>query len=461
MNNKETAQQVIKLLGGRENITTHLHCVTRLRFNVKDDSKTVMDEIKSVPGVMGTAVQNGQYQVIIGTNVEQVFNEVDHILKSENLSDQNAEPQISKPQKRKISLNAVLDVISGIFAPILPALVAGGILKGIIAIILSLGWVSESSSTLALFNLISDIPFYFLPFLLAVSSARKFKVNDYLGICMAGALLYPSFVDALTNEDITFSLFNLTIPVFNYANSVFPVILGVGLMALIYRAVDKFTPSVLKMVVVPSVTLIVAVPIALFIIAPIGAYGGIYLADGIVWLFDTFGIFAGFLLGFLTPLIVLTGMHQSTSPIQIQNISSLGYDYLLPISFVHNMAESGAALGAALRMKDKKVRSAALSTSFSAFLGISEPAMYTVNFVHKTPFVSAMVASGIGGSLTVIFGVKCFAFVMPGVTSLPVYADPKGGLMNLFLMVVSVLATFVIGFIISYLTGYKIGRKVQ
>lgn len=279
-----------------------------------------------------------------------------------------------------------------------------------------------------------------------------------MGICMAGALLYPSFVDALNNKDTAFSLLGLPIPVFNYANSVFPVILGVGLMAIIYRMVDKFIPSVLKMVVVPSVTLIVSVPIALLVIAPIGAYGGIYLADGIVWLFDTFGLFAGFLLGFFTPLIVLTGMHQSTSPIQIQNISSLGYDYLLPISFCHNMAESGAAFGAALRMKDKKARSVALSTSFSAFLGISEPAMYTVNFVHKTPFISAMIATGIGGALTVVFGVKCFAFVMPGITSLPVYADPKGGLINLLLMVISILSTFVIGFIISYLTGYKIAR---
>lgn len=458
MNNRDTAEQVISLLGGKDNITTYLHCVTRLRFNIKDESKADMKKIKSVPGVMGTAIQNGQYQVIVGTNVEQVFKEVDKLLKTENAPDHLAKPHSDQPTRKKVSLNAVLDVISGIFAPILPALVAGGILKGILAIILSLKWVNEGSTTLALFNLIADIPFYFLPFLLAISSSRKFKVNEYLGICMAGALLYPSFVDALNNKDTAFSLLDLPIPVFNYANSVFPVILGVGLMAIIYRMVDKFIPSVLKMVVVPAVTLIFSVPIALLVIAPIGAYGGIYLAEGIVWLFDTFGLFAGFLLGFFTPLIVLTGMHQSTSPIQIQNISSLGYDYLLPISFCHNMAESGAAFGAALRMKDKKARSVALSTSFSAFLGISEPAMYTVNFVHKTPFISAMIATGIGGALTVVFGVKCFAFVMPGITSLPVYADPKGGLTNLLLMVISILSTFVIGFIISYLTGYKIAR---
>jgi PTS system beta-glucosides-specific IIC component len=213
------------------------------------------------------------------------------------------------------------------------------------------------------------------------------------------------------------------------------------------------------MVVVPAVTLMITIPVALFIVAPIGAYGGIYLANGIVWLFDKVGILAGFLLGFFMPLIVLTGMHQSTSPIQIQNISTLGYDYLLPISFCHNLAESGAALGAALRMKDKEIRSAALSTSFSAFLGISEPAMYTVNFVNKTPFICAMIANGIGGALTVVFSAKCFAFVMPGITSLPVYAEPGGGLTNLFLMVLCILATFVISLVLTYLTSSKISSN--
>jgi len=454
MDNRELAVKIIQNLGGEKNISNYLHCVTRLRFNLIDENQADMGKINALPGVLGTQIKNGQYQVIIGPNVKKVYEKIEEIMKQNGLA-----PIGSRVPSNKISLNFVLDVISGIFSPILPALVGGGILKGLLAIISSMSIISDTSQTMALFNLISDIPFYFLPFLLAVSSARKFKVNEYLGICMAGALLYPGFVAAIESGESGLALFGLNIPVFNYANSVFPVILGVGLMALIYRFVDRFIPDVLKMVVVPAITLIIAIPVALLIAAPIGAWCGIYLADGIVWLFDRVGVLAGFLLGFFMPLIVLGGMHQSTSPIQIQNIAALGYDYLLPISFCHNMAESGAAFGAALRMKDKKMRSAAFSTSFSAFLGISEPAMYGVNVVNKTPFISAMIANGIGGALTVILGVKCFAFVMPGITSLPVYADPNGGLMNLLLMALCISVTFVISLALSFITGSKIALK--
>ena len=183
------------------------------------------------------------------------------------------------------------------------------------------------------------------------------------------------------------------------------------------------------------------------------------MADGIVWLFSKIGPVAGFLLGFFMPLIVLCGMHQSTSPIQISNIATLGYDYLLPVSFCHNMAESGAAFGAALRMKEPKEKAAAMTTSFSAFLGISEPALFTVNVVNKTPLIAAMVANGIGGAMTVVFGTKCFGFVMPGITSLPVYADPSGGLKNLLMMAICIVSTFVIGAALSFMLGGKIGRK--
>lgn len=211
------------------------------------------------------------------------------------------------------------------------------------------------------------------------------------------------------------------------------------------------------MVLVPMLSLVISVPLTLLVFAPLGAYGGLALADGIVWLFSLLGPIAGFLLGFFMPLIVLFGMHQSTSPIQISNIATLGYDYLLPVSFCHNMAESGAAFGAALRMKDKELRSAALTTSFSAFLGISEPALFTVQVPNKTPLIAAMIANGIGGALTVVLGAKCYAFVMPGITSLPTYAN--GGAFNLLMMVVCIASTFVIAAILSFILGGKLANK--
>lgn len=445
MTNKELAKQIVSFLGGCDNITTALHCVTRLRFNLKNNELADMKAIEDLEGVIGTQIKNNQYQIIIGPMVADVFIEIEALLGGLN----DNEVKTTKT----FDIQKILDIVTGIFSPILPALVAGGMLKGIIAMIDGFGWVATDSGTFVILNLISDIPFYFLPFLLAISSARKLKVNEYLGICVAGALMYPTFVAAVDAGSSPFTFLGFVIPVFKYADSVFPVILGVGLLAMVYRFIDKFIPNVLKMVIVPTVSLLVTIPLTYLILAPIGAYGGIYLADGIVWMFDTFGVLAGFLLGFFMPLIVTCGMHQSTSPIQITNITTLGYDYLLPISFCHNMAESGASLGAALHMKDSKMRAAALTTSFSAFLGISEPALFTVNIVNKTPLIAAMVANGIGGALTTLLGAKCFAFVMPGITSLPVYANPDGTIANLLLMCVCIVSTFMIAAVLSYILG--------
>lgn len=451
MSNKELAKQIITLLGGSNNIQTALHCVTRLRFNLKDNALADMKAIEQLDGVLGTQIKNDQYQVIIGPMVGDIFIEIEPLLNHDNT--------IQPASNKKININMVLDIITGIFSPILPALVAGGMLKGIIAMIDGFGWFPTDGGTFVILNLISDIPFYFLPFLLAISSSRKFKVNEFLGICVAGALMYPTFVAAVGAETSPFTFLGFSVPVFQYADSVFPVILGVGLLSIVYKFIDKFIPNVLKMVIVPTAALIITIPLTYLILAPIGAYGGIYLADGIVWMFDTLGIFAGFLLGFFMPLIVLCGMHQSTSPIQITNITTLGYDYLLPISFCHNMAESGASFGAALHMKDAKMRAAALTTSFSAFLGISEPALFTVNVVNKIPLIAAMIANGIGGALTTLLGAKCFAFVMPGITSLPVYANPDGTITNLLLMCVCIISTFIIAAVLAFFLGMKKGKQ--
>ena len=447
-NNKDLATSIVELLGGSSNISTALHCVTRLRFNLRDGSLAKLDDIRQLKGVLGAQIKDGQYQIIIGPNVNRVYDEVVPLLDSSAAAD--------KPSSAgKIKGAQVLDIITGIFSAILPALVAGGMLKGLLALAEIFG-VNSGVGTCQILSMISDVPFYFLPFLLAISAARKFKVNEYLGVCMAGALMYPSFVEAVGADPSPFTFLGIAVPVFSYADSVFPVILGVGLLAIVYHFIDRFIPDVLKMVLVPMLSLVVSVPLTLLVFAPLGAYGGLALADGIVWLFSLLGPIAGFLLGFFMPLIVLFGMHQSTSPIQISNIATLGYDYLLPVSFCHNMAESGAAFGAALRMKDKELRSAALTTSFSAFLGISEPALFTVQVPNKTPLIAAMIANGIGGTLTVVLGAKCYAFVMPGITSLPTYAN--GGAFNLLMMVVCIASTFVIAAILSFILGGKLRR---
>lgn len=243
---------------------------------------------------------------------------------------------------------------------------------------------------------------------------------------------------------MAFTLLGIAVPQFSYSSSVFPVIFGVAGLSLVYHAIDRFVPDLFKLVVVPALSLIIVIPLNLMLLAPIGAWCGIGLANGIVWLFSTLGPVAGFLLGFFMPLIVLFGMHQSTSPIQIANIAQMGYDYLLPVSFCHNLAKSGASFGASLRMKDPAMRSAGITCAFSAFMGISEPALFTVQVPNKTPLIGAMVGCGVGGALTQILGVKCFGFVMPGITSLPVYMDPSGAMWNIIAILICLVASFAI-----------------
>lgn len=446
---KDLANSILKLVGGAENVKAATHCITRLRFNLIDDSKGDLDSLRTLEGTLGAQIKDGQWQVIIGPSVESLYNELEPMLGSAKLRGSvDADPD--QPELKSFAASArIFDVITGIFSPIIPALVAGGIVKGVLAAISAFG-VDTGAGDWSIFNMISDIPFYFLPFLLAQSTADKFRLNKSLALCVAGSLMYPTIVNAIGTDETPLTLFGYAVPIFTYADSVFPVIFGVIGLSVVYHAIDKYIPDMFKLVLVPALSLSIVIPINLFVLAPIGARCGLALADGIVWLFSTLGPVAGFLLGFFMPLIVLFGMHQSTSPIQISNIATLGYDYLLPVSFCHNLAESGASFGAALRMKDTKLKSAAFTCAFSAFMGISEPALFTVQVPNRTPLIAAMIANGIGGALTVVLGAKCFGFVMPGITSLPVYADPSGDPMNLIAICACIGLTWIIAAGISF-----------
>lgn len=452
---KELAGEILQLIGGADNIIAATHCITRLRFNLKDASKVNLETLKKVDGALGAQVKDGQWQVIIGPQVESVYRELEPLLEPSKLGGE-VPVDDGQPEVEGSGRLGAFEIITGIFSPIIPALVAGGMVKGILAVIAGFG-IDTGANDWAVFNMISDIPFYFLPFLLAVSCADRFKINRSLALCVAGSLMYPTIVNAIGTNEVPLTVLGIAVPVFTYADSVFPVIFGVAGLALVYRMLDKVVPDLFKLVVVPAASLGIVIPINLMVLAPIGAWCGIGLASGIVWLFSTLGPVAGFLLGFFMPLIVLFGMHQSTSPIQISNIATLGYDYLLPVSFCHNLAESGAAFGAALRMKDKRLKSAAFTCSFSAFMGISEPALFTVQVPNRTPLAAAMISNSIGGALTVILGAKCFGFVMPGITSLPVYMDPTGVVWNIVSIIICIMATWIIGAVLSFVLWGRFG----
>ncbi|MFE3980591.1 MULTISPECIES: beta-glucoside-specific PTS transporter subunit IIABC [unclassified Priestia] len=452
---KETAKQVVDKIGGVQNVNQAWHCVTRLRFNLHDKNKVQVEEIKQIKGVMGAQFSGDQFQVIIGNRVAEVFEEVEPLVGSGSAAEEK-----SGTKQGVVSL--VMDSISGIFTPILPALIGAGMLKAFVALFATLGWLSIESDTYAVLNAIGDGVFYFLPFFLAVSAARKFKTNEYLALALAAAMLYPTFVDAARGitkikEFTLFGINFISIPVVNYTSSVIPIILGVLLLKYVYKFVRSWMPATLTVMFSPLLTLLIAAPITLWVIGPLGTYMGDGVAIMFSWMFETAGPLAGLLLAGLMPLIIMTGMHYAIGPIAIQNLKVYGFDnVLMPMMYISNLAQGGAAFGVALKTKNKDLKQVAFSSAISAVIGITEPAMYGVNMKLKKPFYYAMASSALLGGFAGWYGFKAFTLGgLVGIFAIPTFADPSGAAGNLIVAVALLAAAVILPAVLVLTLGFK------
>ncbi|QEO62367.1 PTS beta-glucoside transporter subunit EIIBCA [Bacillus altitudinis] len=449
MKNKELAGKIVKLIGGTENISQSWHCITRLRFNLNDERQVKVDELKTLDGVLGAQFQSGQFQVIIGAKVAAVYEEIDH-LAGHSSND-------SAPVKNTSKMNpieVVFDVISGIFTPILPAIVGSGLIKGIMALFVSLGWLAETSSTYQVLQIFSNAVFYFLPFLIAYSAAKKFKTRESLALALAGILLYPTMLEGAAKGADPLSFLGLSIPLNNYTSSVLPIILGVLLLSFVDKWITKVIPKSLSIVFTPVLSLMITAPLTLAFIAPIGNVSGQYLEIFFTSLFNFAGPIAGLLMGGLMPLIVLTGMHYAFFPSTLASFEKVGYDImLLPMNFIANMAQAGAVLGVIIRTKRVETKSLALSTLLPSFFGITEPAIYGVTLRLKKPFYASLIGGAVGGCFYGLFSVKTTAFSIPGITSLPTYI--MKGTNNFQLALIGIALSFIVSLLITILLGFQ------
>ncbi|WP_368930787.1 beta-glucoside-specific PTS transporter subunit IIABC [Bacillus pumilus] len=449
MENKELAQEIVKLIGGTENISQSWHCITRLRFNLNNESKVKVDELKTLDGVLGAQFQSGQFQVIIGAKVAEIYEEIDHLV-GHSSND-------STPVKNTSKMNpieVVFDVISGIFTPILPAIVGSGLIKGIMALFVSLGWLTETSSTYQVLQIFSNAVFYFLPFLIAYSAAKKFKTRESLALALAGILLYPAMIEGAAKGADPLSFLGLSIPFNNYTSSVLPIILGVLLLSFVDKWITKAIPKSLSIVFTPVLSLMITAPLTLAFIAPIGNVSGQYLEIFFTSLFNFAGPIAGLLMGGLMPLIVLTGMHYAFFPSTLASFEKMGYDImLLPMNFIANMAQAGAVLGVIIRTKRVETRSLALSTLLPSFFGITEPAIYGVTLRLKKPFYASLIGGAVGGCFYGLFSVKTTAFSIPGITSLPTYM--MKGTNNFQLALIGIALSFIVSLLVTIFLGFK------
>lgn len=447
MNHQKLAHELIENLGGKANISQSWHCITRLRFNVNDKKKVNVEKIDGLSGVIGSQFQGGQYQIIIGAEVENVFEEIDKILGTSLTS--------SATKEKSNPLNAVFDLVSGIFNPILPAIVGGGLLKGIMALLTFANVLSEQSSSYEVLNFIADAPFHFLPFLIAFSAARKFKASPSLVLTLAGVLMYPNFMAyAGAGEISRLIFFGLPIPVNSYASSVLPIILGAWLMSVVEKNVKKIVPNSLTIVFVPLLTLIITAPLVLAVLAPIGNFLGVYLERIFTTLFDVAGPLAGALMGGLMPLIVVTGMHYAFFPGAFASLEKFGYDVmLLPMNFVANMAQAGATLGVFFKTKNPEMKQLSISSFIPAIFGITEPAIYGVTMKLKKPLYSSMIGGAVGGAIYGLLKVKAFSFTLPGITSIFTYLEK--GTSNFIFAVIGITASFIVSLLMTMVLGFE------
>lgn len=437
MDKKETAKSVVALVGGKENIAHLEHCSTRLRFTLKDDGLVEKEQLEKVDGVIGVR-QNVQCQVIIGNDVVEVYDEVMQILGHQlDHSDEI--------KGKKQSWSAILlDFIISIFQPLIPAVAGGGVLKSMLLLASLLGILDNQSQTYQVLNLIGGAPLYFLPILVAMTTANKLKVNQLVAVSAVGALILPDMTAMLT-EGATFVGFDLQN--IAYASQVFPAILTVLFYAQIEKWFTKFSPKPIRIFFVPMMSLLITVPIALLILGPLGFQVGTVFSAIIIWLYEQLGWVATGLLAAVLPLMVVTGMHKAMIPYAVSSMSELGAELLyLPASLAHNIAESGACFAVAIRTKDQKLRSTAISAGISALFGITEPALYGVTILHKRVLYGVMAASLIGGTTAGIFAIKGFALVGPGLASITMFVD-EANPMNLIWAFVTLGVSFVASFV--------------
>lgn len=443
----ETARKLVEYAGGKGNIKKAFHCMTRLRFNVKDKSLVDDKKMTALPEVVGVNWHNDQCQIIIGNEVSAVYKAVEKLgvaTDDDTVPDTNA-------GKGKFSI--VIDSVTGCMTPMIPALTAAGMMKVILTILNTSGLLTEASMTYQVLSLIGDSAFYFMPFLIAANAAKVFKVNQSLALIIAGVFLHPTFV-SLVAGDAAVSFFGLPVTKASYSYSVIPVILMVWIMSYIEKMVDAITPKMLKIIMHPTLVILISAPIALIVVGPLGSIAGDGLAIAINFLSDKLGfVIVGILAAFF-PFIVMTGMHHALTPIGLSAISTGNSDALIFVSQVcSNVAQSGASLAVAVKSKDKGMKQLASAAGVSAIMGITEPALYGVTLKLKRPVVAASIAAGIGGIVGGILQVSLY-IAQNSIMAIPAFIGAKG-MSNLIYGILMIIVSFAGAFVLTIIFGFK------
>ena len=443
-----SAKQLVQAMGGKDNITRVFHCMTRLRFYVKDRSKIDEAAIKKLSEISGVNWHQDQFQVIAGNEVNELYAE---LVKMGIPNDDNDSSVQASAEKKSVA-SAIVDSITGCMTPMIPALTAAGMIKVVMTLLTTFNLVTDTSSTYQVINFIGDAAFYFMPFLIAANAAKVFNVNQSLALIIAGVFLHPNFTAMIASGDpITF--FSIPVTPTTYSYSVIPVILMVWIMSYIVKLVDRITPRIVKLILHPTLVILISAPIAIIVVGPLGGIIGDGLAVAIDFLSAKLGFIIVGILGAAFPFIVMTGMHHALTPIGLNAVAT-GGDTLIFVSQVcSNVAQSGASFAVAVRSKDQNMKQLASASGVSAIMGITEPALYGVTLKLKRPVVAAAIAAGIGGIVGGLLQVTLY-IAQNCILALPAFIGEKG-MSNFLYGVIMILVSFVGAFVLTLIFGFK------
>lgn len=450
MGKKETAQLIVEKLGGVSNIQSFTHCATRLRFDMKDREKIQQEDLKAMKEILGIVDKGGQFQLVIGPAVEELYNAMVPFLKDvaeekPPVDDKKAEKSDSK--EKEGVFNIVMSYVSGAIQPTLPVLIAAGMVNAVLAVAVLLG-LDKTGGTYTAWTALAGIGFSYLPVFVAFSAARKLKTNEYIAAFLALAMI------VCFNQQGEMSMAGVLIPNVKYANSIVPVLLMVPVQYLVDQACTKVIPAAAHFTIKPLILTIVMVPVILFAFGPVGALIGGALANMCIWLMNSVGSLAMAVLSALHPITVMFGMHYLFTPVMTNEVAELGYSFVLDRALAANFAMAGAALAVGVKAKKIENKSVGFSSCVTALLSVTEPALYGCLIRLRRPLLSACAAAGITGIFLGVFQVKAYAIASPCLLSMPIFIGGEG-MMNFILACAGAALGFVLGFIITYIVGFN------
>ncbi|HCW54502.1 MAG TPA: PTS beta-glucoside transporter subunit EIIBCA [Clostridium sp.] len=424
MNYSTIAKDILKGLGGKDNIAEITHCMTRLRVKIKEYSKLDKEFLSKIEGVITVVESMGQIQIVIGNKVTNVYEAIMNLIPSGQLKQK--ENKDNEDSTDKNILNIVLSKIAGIFTPIIPAIAGSGMIKGILSV-LAMYFMSKhgidikETQSYIILNALSDAVFYFLPIMLAYTTAKVFKANEIIAMILGATLCYPAFTELMTGAEPV-ELFGIGITKASYTSSVIPIIISVWVLSYLQKYLEKYIPEVIKIIMVPMLSMLIMLPVTLYLFGPIGIYIGNGISIGYRYIYEFSPTLCGAFIGGMWCVLVIFGAHRALVPIGINDVAKTGRQNLLAFAGAANFSQAGAALGVFLKTKNENLKTISMSASITALFGITEPAIYGVNLRLKKPMICAVICGAIGGGIMGFGGAYGNAFANQGVLTIPVYA---------------------------------------